>query len=74
MAAKQVNMAETPVDLDKQLDSKQQEWMVDFIRQDVEKLIKGKQHKRHAVNFALTDEFVGMIGDSNRNCEYQIYN
>lgn len=64
-------MAESITDADKTVDSKQQEWMTEFIKQEMEKIIKGKQFKSDtAVNFVHNEEFAGMI--SNKENSYWI--
>lgn len=74
---KHVNMVQTPVDAEKSLDSKQQEWMVDFIKKEMTKLIKGKHvaNDSNFVNFPHTNEFSGMATESRflgGKCDYQI--
>lgn len=59
-----VNVVESSVDSDRVVESKQQEWLVDFIKQEVEKVIKGKQLKSDtAVNFVHNEEFAGMVNN-----------
>lgn len=47
-SSKQVNMAESTADTENSVDSKQQEWMIDFIKQEKVKIMKGKQLKTNS--------------------------
>lgn len=65
---KPVNLAETIVEQDKNLDGKQQEWMSEIIKQEVGKLFKAFQNnkeKKSNVNFIqTTTNFAGMASHS----------
>lgn len=56
--AKKVNMAEASVEVEKSAENKQQEWIAEFIKQEMTKFMKGKQGTNdNVVNFAQTGYF-----------------
>lgn len=61
---RQINMADTITDQEKSGSSKHQDWMVDLIKQEVTKALKGTQLTKEGgsnVNFILTTEYAGMV-------------
>lgn len=61
ISMKQVNMVDTTIEIGKQVEGKQQEWMVELIKQDMAKYFKAKQSENDsAVNYIHIGDFACM--------------